>query len=61
MILFGLFVSPFVFSQLLSVNSSSSISIALGNSILQGSFELTLKIINDKIGFLNIPTNLTTA
>ena len=24
-------------------------------------FELTLKIINDKIGFLNIPTSLTTA
>jgi hypothetical protein len=39
-ILFGLFVSPFLFSQILIVNSGSSISIASGSSITLGGLEI---------------------
>ena len=33
LLLLGLFVSPFLFSQILTVNSSASVSIASGSSI----------------------------
>lgn len=33
LLLFGLFASPFIFSQILTVNSESSVSIASGSSI----------------------------
>jgi len=38
--LFGLFISPFLFSQILTVNSGSSISIASGSSITLGGLEI---------------------
>lgn len=40
LILFGLFVSPFLFSQILTVNSGSSISIASGSSVTLGGLEI---------------------
>jgi hypothetical protein len=39
-ILFGLFVSPFLFSQILIVNSGSSISIASGSSVTLDGLEI---------------------
>ena len=33
LLLFGFFVTPFLFSQILTVNSGSSISIASGSSV----------------------------
>jgi hypothetical protein len=39
-ILFGLFVSPFLFSQILTVNSGSSISIASGSSVTLDGLEI---------------------
>ena len=39
-ILIGLFVSPFLFSQILTVNSGSSVSIASGSSITLGGLEI---------------------
>ena len=41
LILFGFFVSPFLFSQILTVNSGSSISIASGSSVTLGGLEIT--------------------
>ena len=38
--LFGLFVSPFLFSQILTVNSGSSVSIASGSSVTLGGLEI---------------------
>ncbi|MDA0327097.1 MAG: hypothetical protein O3C47_07960, partial [Bacteroidetes bacterium] len=38
--LIGLFVSPFLFSQILTVNSGSSVSIASGSSITLGGLEI---------------------
>jgi len=38
--LFGLFISPFLFSQILTVNSGSSISIASGSSVTLGGLEI---------------------
>ena len=38
--LIGLFVSPFLFSQILTVNSGSSVSIASGSSISLGGLEI---------------------
>jgi hypothetical protein len=38
--LLGLFVSPFIFSQILTVNSGSSVSIASGSSITLGGLEV---------------------
>ena len=38
--LFGLFVSPFLFSQILTVNSGSSMSIASGSSVTLGGLEI---------------------
>lgn len=40
LILFGFFVSPFLFSQILTVNSGSSISIASGSSVTLGGLEI---------------------
>ena len=40
LILFGFFVSPFLFSQILTVNSGSSISIASGSSITLDGLEI---------------------
>ena len=40
-LLFGFFVSPFLFSQILTVNSDSSISIASGSSVTLGGLEIT--------------------
>ena len=39
--LLGLFVSPFIFSQILSVNSGSSVSIASGSSVNLGGLKIT--------------------
>ena len=39
-ILFGLFVSPFLFSQILTINSGSSVSIASGSSVSLGGLEI---------------------
>ena len=38
--LLGLFVSPFIFSQILTVNSGSSVSIASGSSVTLGGLEI---------------------
>jgi hypothetical protein len=38
--LLGLFVSPFIFSQILTVNSGSSVSIASGSSVILGGLEI---------------------
>ena len=38
--LIGLFVSPFLFSQILTINSGSSVSIASGSSITLGGLEI---------------------
>jgi hypothetical protein len=38
--LFGLFVSPFIYSQILTVNSGSSVSIASGSSVTLGGLEI---------------------
>ena len=38
--LIGLFVSPFLFSQILTVSSGSSVSIASGSSITLGGLEI---------------------
>ena len=38
--LFGLFVSPYLFSQILTVNSGSSVSINLGSSVTLGGLEI---------------------
>lgn len=40
LLLFGFFVSPFLFSQILTVNSGSSISIASGSSVTLGGLEI---------------------
>ena len=40
LILFGFFVSPFLFSQILTVNSGSSISIASGSSVTLGGLDI---------------------
>lgn len=40
LILFGFFVSPFLFSQILTVNFGSSISIASGSSVTLGGLEI---------------------
>jgi hypothetical protein len=40
LILFGIFVSPFLFSQTLSISSGSSISIDSGKSISIGGLEI---------------------
>ena len=40
LLLLGLFVSPFIFSQILTVNSGSSVSIASGSSITLGGLEI---------------------
>lgn len=39
-ILYGLFVSPFFFSQILTINSESSVSITTGSSITLGGLEI---------------------
>ena len=41
LILFGLFASPFIFSQILTVNSESSVSIASGSSITLDGLEIS--------------------
>lgn len=38
--LLGLFVSPFIFSQILTVNSGSSVSVASGSSVTLGGLEI---------------------
>ncbi len=38
--LLGLFVSPFIFSQILTINSGSSVSIASGSSVTLGGLEI---------------------
>jgi hypothetical protein len=38
--LLGLFVSPFIFSQILTVNSGFSVSIASGSSVTLGGLEI---------------------
>lgn len=40
LLLLGLFVSPFIFSQILTVNSGSSVSIASGSSVTLGGLEI---------------------
>jgi hypothetical protein len=40
LLLFGFFVSPFLFSQILTVNSGSSVSIASGSSVNLGGLEI---------------------
>jgi len=40
LLFFGFFVSPFLFSQILTVNSGSSISIASGSSVTLGGLEI---------------------
>jgi len=40
LLLLGLFVSPFIFSQILDVNSGSSVSIASGSSVTLGGLEI---------------------
>ena len=40
LLLFGFFVSPFLFSQILTVNSGSSVSIASGSSVTLGGLEI---------------------
>ena len=40
LILFGFFATPFLFSQILTVNSGSSISIASGSSVTLGGLEI---------------------
>ena len=40
LLLYGLFVSPFLFSQILTVNTGSSVSIASGSSIALGGLEI---------------------
>ena len=40
LLLFGLFASPFIFSQILTVNSESSVSIASGSSITLDGLEI---------------------
>jgi hypothetical protein len=40
LLLFGLFASPFIFSQILTVNSGSSVSIASGSSVTLGGLEI---------------------
>ena len=40
LLLLGLFVSPFLFSQILTVNSSASVSIASGSSISLDGLEI---------------------
>ena len=39
LLLYGLFVSPFLFSQILTINTGSSVSIASGSSITLGGLE----------------------
>jgi len=39
-LLFGFFVSPFLFSQILTVNSGSSVSIASGSSVTLGGLDI---------------------
>ena len=41
LLLFGLFASPFIFSQILTVNSESSVSIASGSSITLDGLEIS--------------------
>jgi hypothetical protein len=40
LLLLGLFVSPFIFSQILTVNSGSSVSVASGSSVTLGGLEI---------------------
>lgn len=40
LILLGLFISPFLFSQILTINSGSSVSIASGSSVTLGGLEI---------------------
>ena len=40
LLLFGLFASPFIFSQILTVNSESWVSIASGSSITLDGIEI---------------------
>lgn len=40
LLLFGFFVSPFLFSQILTVNSGSSVSIASGSSVTLGGLDI---------------------
>ena len=40
LVLFGLLLSPFLFSQILTVNSGSSVSIASGSSVTLGGLEI---------------------
>jgi len=40
LLLFGFFVSPFLFSQILTVNSGSSVSITSGSSVTLGGLEI---------------------
>jgi len=40
LLLFGLFISPFLFSQILTVNSGTSVSIASGRSVTLGGLEI---------------------
>lgn len=40
LLLFGFFATPFLFSQILTVNSGSSISIASGSSVNLGGLEI---------------------
>ena len=40
LLLLGLFVSPFIFSQILNVNSGSSVSVASGSSVTLGGLEI---------------------
>ncbi|MDA0779491.1 MAG: hypothetical protein O2810_03230 [Bacteroidetes bacterium] len=39
-LILGLFVSPFIFSQILTVDSGSSVSIASGSSVTLGGLEI---------------------
>ena len=40
LLLLGLFICPFLFSQILTVNSGSSVSIASGSSVTLGGLEI---------------------
>jgi hypothetical protein len=40
LLLFGFFVTPFLFSQILTINTSSSVSIASGSSVTLGGLEI---------------------
>ena len=59
--LFGLFVSPFLFSQILTVNSGSSVSIASGSSVTLDGLEIAPAVTYIISGANNVPRSATAA